>query len=388
MKDMKKINIILVLCIALSSLVHAKKEKKVDHLNLGGLLVKDGYYTRANETLKKVNIEDEKFDFAKFYMLKGLINQKIGYPNLSNIYLDEAIKNGQTSESLYLYMARNYWSMEAYPKVIEAIKKAGESAKNNEMFFIILAESYKRLENYDGAFKALDEGLVYFKDNPKFYRQKFYYLMELGFYKQALIYARKFLEVQKYSTKDYLAVSLALRENKLYKEAAILLEEAVLRTEIENEEYPKLIELLSQVYIDNEQYTAAALVLDQASVFYPKFAHRAATLYLKSKIPVRSFQLNRRVIDQKEKFKQRVGIDIYLEDFESLVAMESPLKRYGVLKEDNMRYALGFGYFRVGDFKQAKFHLKQVQNPSLFEKATYIFEKIEKCEDNPLECRL
>lgn len=385
---MKRINIIVALCIVFSSFSYGKKEKKVDHLNLGGVLVKDGYYSRAHETLKKVNIEDEKFDFAKFYMLKGLIHQKLGYPMLSNIYLDESIKNGQTSESLYLYMARNYWTIEAYEKVIESIKKAGESAKKSEMFFIIRAESHKRLDQYSEAFETLDEGLVYFKDNPKFYRQKFYYLMELGFYKQSLVYARKFLEAQKYSTKDYLAVSLSLRENKLYEEAAVLLEEAVLRTDVKNEEYPKLIELLSQIYIDNENYTAGALVLDQASVFYPKFAHKAATLYLKAKIPVRSFQLNRRVVDQKDKFKQRVGIDIFLEDYESLVAMKSPLKRYGILKEDNMRYALGFGYFRVGDFAKAKFHLKQVQDPSLFEKATYIFEKIEKCEDNPLDCRL
>lgn len=385
---MKKINIILVFCITLSSVLFAKKEKKIDYLNLGGLLVKDGYYVRANETLKKVNIEDEKFDFAKFYLLKGLIYQKLSYPMISNIYLDESIKKGQKSDSLYLYQARNYWNIENYPKVIESIQKAGQSAKKSETFFIILAESYKRLGNYADAITTLDDGLKYFKNNPKFYRQKFYYFMELGFYKQALVYARKFLELQEYSTKDYLAVSLTLRENKLYDEAAVLLEEAVLRTGVKNEEYPKLIELLSQIYIDNEKYTAAALVLDQASIFYPKFAHKAATLYLKAKIPVRSFQLNRRVINQKDKFKQRVGIDIFLEDYESLVALKSPLKRYGILKEDNMRYALGFGYFRIGDFVKAKYHLKLVQDPSLFEKATYIFEKIEKCEAQPLECGL
>jgi tetratricopeptide (TPR) repeat protein len=384
---MKKL--LLSFIILLSPLfLEAKKDNRVNYLNLGGILVKDGYYKRAGETLKKVNIEEEKFDFAKFYMLKGLINQRLGYPVISNIFLDEAIKKGQTSKSLYLYMARNYWNIQDYPNVIDAIKKAGEEAKKSETFFVILAESYKRLDDFDNAFLALDEGISLFPQNSKFYRQKFYYLMELGFYQHAIIYAKKFLEKQKYSTKDYLAVSLVLRENKQYTEAAALLEEAVVRVDKKGEDYPKLVELLGQVYIDNENYTSAALVLDKASIYKPKFAHKAATLYLKSKLPVRSFQLNRRVIKQEDKFKQRVGIDIHLEDYESLVATKPALKRYGILKDDNIRYALGYGYFRIGDFKNSKFHLKQVQSPSLFEKATLIFEKIEKCENNPLECSL
>jgi len=368
--------------------MEAKQNTKVDHLNLGAILVKDGYYLRANETLDKVDIEKENFDFAKFYMLKGLINQKIGYKDISNIYLKESIKNGQTNRSLYLYMARNYWTLKEYANVIESIQKAKEEAKKSESTFVILAESYKNLDDFTNAFKTLDEGISFFPKYSKFYRQKFYYLMELGFYKQALVYAKEFLKYQEYSAKDYLSVSLVLRENKEFNEAAIMLEEAVLKADKSSEDYPKLVELLGQIYIDSEHYTSAALVLDTASIYKPEFAHKAATLYLKSNLPIRSFQLNRRVINQEDKFKQRVGIDIYLEDYEALVSTKTALKRYNILEDDNIRYALGYGYFKIGDFKNATLQLKQVKSQSLFEKATLIFEKIQKCEVTPLQCNL
>ena len=212
--------------------------------------------------------------------------------------------------------------------------------------------------------------------------------MELGFYKQALVYAKEFLKYQKYSAKDYLSVSLVLRENKEFNEAAVMLEEAVLKTDKTSDDYPKLVELLGQIYIDSEHFTSAALVLDTASIYKPKFAHKAATLYLKSHLPIRSFQLNRRVINQEDKFNQRVGIDIYLEDYESLVSTKTALKRYDILKNDNIRYALGYGYFKIGDFKNAVYHLKQVRDQGLFEKATLIFEKIQKCELTPLQCNI
>ncbi|MEA3513626.1 MAG: hypothetical protein U9R37_08500 [Campylobacterota bacterium] len=381
-------NILLIITIFFTSLI-AKEEKSVDYLNLGAILIKDGYHKRAKATLDKVDVTKENFDFIKFYTLKGVMNQSLGYPNLSNIYLKEAIENGQKSKSVYLYMAKNYWVLKDYKNTIFSIKSAEDLAKKQETFFVILAESYKQSDDFDNAWKALDEGIELFPKYSKFYRQKFYYLMELGFYKRAMFYAKEFLKHQNYSTKDYLSVSLVMRENKMYTEAATLLEEAVIREQFTNptgDDIKKLYELLGQIYIDNEHYTSAALVFDQASVFYPQFAHKAATLYLKSKLPVRSFQLNRRVLEQKEKFSQRVGIDIYLEDYEALVATLPALKRYGILKDDNIKYALGYGYFRVGEFDKSKKYLKQIQSSNLFKKATYIFEKIDRCENNPLDC--
>jgi hypothetical protein len=96
--------------------------------------------------------------------------------------------------------------------------------------------------------------------------------------------------------------------------------------------------------------------------------------------------LNRRISKQDDKFRQRLGIDIYLDDYVSLVAKIPSLKRYDLLKDDNIMYAVGYGYFRNGDFINSKKYLQKITDSQLFSKASTIFLQIEKCQDEPLDC--
>jgi uncharacterized protein HemY len=162
----------------------------------------------------------------------------------------------------------------------------------------------------------------------------------------------------------------------------VLLEQAVLRHPGDEQ----LLELLGQVYIDQQAYISAALVFDWASIKFPRFAEKAATLYLRAGDPVRSLQLNRRIIDQKEKFRLRLGIDIELEDYESLVTKTDALKRYGLLEDDRIVYALGYAHFRNREFDKAMYYLKSIQDSQLFAKASHLFKQIEKCRNESLEC--
>jgi hypothetical protein len=374
---MKKVLFILIF---MTTPVMAAEE--VDYVNLGATLLKDGYIQRAKTVLEKVDVTKVDFDFARYYTLKGILLHKLSYPTLSNIFIDEAIKRGQDNPSILLYEAKNYWLLQDYPKVIDTLNKAGDAAKESPQFFVIKAESFKQQGLFDDAWAVLDEGLALFPDGSLFYRQKFYYLLELGFYRSALEYAQKYLQSKGYSAKDYLAVAYTLRENHQLDAAAVLLEEAVIKYSGDD----KLIELLGQVYIDQEKYIMAALVFDWAAIKHPKFAQKAAALYLKAKQPIRSLQLNRRIANQRDKFKQRLGIDIYLEDYETLVTETPALKRYDLLKDDNILYAIGYGYFQIGDYTNAKKYLKQISDGQLFAKASNIFQQIEKCRDEPFEC--
>jgi hypothetical protein len=357
-------------------------QEKVDYVNLGATLLKDGYIQRAKTVLEKADVTRKDFDFARYYSLKGILLHKLSYPALSNIFIDEAIKRGQDNPSILLYEAKNYWLLQDYPKVIDTLNKAGDAARESPQFFVIKAESFKQQDMIAAAWAVLDEGISLFPDAPLFYRQKFYYLLDLGFYKTALKYAQKYLQSKNYSAKDYLAVAYTLRENQQLKDSAALLEEAVIKYSDDD----KLIELLGQVYIDQGKYIMAALVFDWAAIKHPKFAQKAATLYLKAKQPIRSLQLNRRIANQKDKFKQRLGIDLYLEDYETLVTETTALKRYDLLKDDNILYAIGYGYYQIGDYANAKKYLKQISDSQLFAKASNIFQQIEKCQGEPFEC--
>lgn len=376
---------ILVLLISLWAvpLLAAKEQaQEPDPLDVAATLLRDGYDERAKEVLAKVDVTTKRFDFVRYYTLMGILNHNRGYPDVSNIFIQEAINKGQENQSIYLYMAKNHWELEEYSEVVRILNDAGEAAKANEQLFVMKAEAYKKMNDVPSAWATLDEGIERFPEYSKFYMQKFYYLIELGYYEHALEYADAYLKRQEYTQKDYLAVAYALRSNSQYEKAAALLEEAVLRHPGDE----KLIELLGQVYIDQELYLTASTVFDRASIQYPRFAHKAAALYLKANQPVRSLQLNRRINKQAEKFRQRLSIDIHLEDYESLVTKTPYLKRYGLLKDDNILYAVGYAHYRNGDYKEATRYLKKIKNSELFARASSIFNIIEKCENEPSQC--
>lgn len=379
---MKYILLVLTFMVNAAQCNLAFATPQLDYVNLGATLLKDGYTQRAKDVLEKANVQKLNFDFARYYTLKGILLNKLAYPELSNIFFKASVKHGQKNPSILLYMARNYWQLQNYPEVISALNKAGDVAKKNSQMMVVKAQAYKLQGMHEKAWAVLDEGIKLFPGSNIFYRQKFYYLLELGLYKQASEYVQKHLLTKEHSVKDYLAFSYAFRENSQFDEAAALLEEAVLKYGSDE----KLIELLSQVYIDKEKYLMAALVLDWASIEHPKFANKAAILYLKAKQPIRSMQLNRRILSQADKFKQRLGIDIFLEDYESLVTMAPALKRYNLLKQDNIAYALGYGYFKNGDYINAKKYLKKISDSQLFAKASTVFQQIEKCQSEPVEC--
>ena len=370
--------LIILLFLAGSTLA----DEPIDYVNLGSTLLRDGYTQRASTVLDKADVSKKDFDFARYYSLKGILLHRQGYPTLSNIFFDASFERGQNNPAIFLYVAKNYWQIQDYPQVIAALERAGEAAKQDEQMFVIKAEAYKQQGDFNAAWAALDEGISLFPAYSRFYSQKFYYLLELGFFQHALEYADQYLQSKDYRPKDYLAVAYALRENGQYGPAAELLEEAVLRYDSDE----KLIELLSQVYIDQEKYLMAALVLDWAAIRYPEFAHKAATLYLKGNEPVRSLQLNRRIPDQQEKFRQRLGIDIYTEDYESLVAKLPALKRYGLMEDDHIKYAVGYAYFVNGDYTNAKRYLQSITDAQLFRKASHIFQHIETCQNELFTC--
>jgi hypothetical protein len=81
-----------------------------------------------------------------------------------------------------------------------------------------------------------------------------------------------------------------------------------------------------------------------------------------------------------------VAIFVDRGEFEKIIGLKDGLNRYGLLSDDNLRYALAYAYFMVKDYDQAEIHFKKISDSSLFSKATIIRKSIEKCKNNSLEC--
>ena len=62
----------------------------------------------------------------------------------------------------------------------------------------------------------------------------------------------------------------------------------------------------------------------------------------------RALTINSGLSDQPEKFRQRLALYLELQNFEQAAAMEIPLRRVGLLEDEDLRYAIA-SYSQVGE---------------------------------------
>ena len=66
--------------------------------------------------------------------------------------------------------------------------------------------------------------------------------------------------------------------------------------------------------------------------------------------------------------------------------MEIPLRRVGLLAEEDLRYAVAYALFKTGDFEDAERHLAQLNRPDLFRKAAELRRAIQDCAGERWKC--
>ena len=107
-----KIFFILLTVLQLTVLAADKsKSDEIDHVALAALLMKDGHYARAAETLNEADTTKKEFDFIQYYTIKGLIFTKQQLYKVANEQFYKAIESGQTEPSIYLYIAQNNFKL-------------------------------------------------------------------------------------------------------------------------------------------------------------------------------------------------------------------------------------------------------------------------------------
>ena len=383
---MKKITTLLLTLLVTLSLfgADAKKEQDIDYVALATLLIKDAHYARANKALTHVNIESKALDLAQYYTLKGIVELKLSNYKESNTNFYKAIESGQKEKSLYIYIAQNSFKLKEYKKTIEALNNAPALLHKKPNLMALKAESYYRLKEYNEALLALNKLLEVYPNYYKAYRQRFAYFVSLKLYQSALSDAKIYLEHTKANEQVTLSFINALREAKEIKKATLLAEAAHLR-------YPKnttIILLLANLYIDKEMLHSAAELFNEASQIDYKYTKDAAEMFRRAKEFTQALYKNSQILDTKEKYKQKVAIYLEFAEYEKIVATQSALKRNGLLKEQNLLYALAYSYYKIGDFKSAEKYLKKITRSDLFTKSLELRKNMAKCQNNHWECSL
>jgi len=144
--------------------------------------------------------------------------------------------------------------------------------------------------------------------------------------------------------------------------------------------------LLAHSYLKKQMnYTGAAL-LETSSYYDRKYLKDSVEIYRRVKNYPHAIFLNSLMLDKEEKLKQKVAIYIEREEYEKVIGLKAGMERNGMLKDDNLRYALAYAYYMAKDYDAAEEQLKKITDSELFGKATVIRKNIEKCKDDSMEC--
>jgi tetratricopeptide (TPR) repeat protein len=386
---MKKLLLILLTLLLTHAVAAEPKpaDEDVDLVSLAALLTSDGFYHRANDTLDQVDTTVEAFDFSYYYTLRGVVAMKLFDYQGAVDYFHKAFEHGQTDRSVYLYIAEASYKMQDYAGTIAALDDAGELAEKKPNMIAFRAEAYWKLEDHGKALGTLGRGYTTFPAYHQFIKQKFFYLVQIGLYQEALETAQAFIDKADrgevtLDAQTYVAFANALRSTAQYAQAAAMLEAGHLRFPAD----AKVTVLLAHTYIDLNRLLAAATLFENASVYERTYTKEASEIYRRAKAFVQALYLNSQVLDQQEKLKQRLAIFVEFAQYDRTVAMHRGLERVGLLQNEEIRYALAYTYYMQGDFETSESLLQSLTKPDLFSKAIKLRDNMEKCKTNRWEC--
>lgn len=357
-------------------------DEDVNFLDLAALMLRDGNLDRAVSALDQVDLAAEDIDLERYYTLRGMAHLRRGENELAADALEQAADTGQAESIVYVHLAQAYFSLERYRDVLSALDRAGPELERVASVYHMRAQCHWLLEEPAMALAVLDQAGEVFPGDDAFLRRKVFFLMDLGLYQEAAEQGRAYLAGSEGKLEDYVALGNAMRASGELEEATRLLEQAQLR-------YPAdtgVKKVLAHTYLDRRQINIAADLVYEASLLEPELTSEAAELYRRAGRPQRAMMLNGVISDQATKIKQRLALFLEMQRYAQAAAMDTDLRRLGLLDDEDILYALAYAQFKTGQFEVAESHLQKLTRPDLFRKAAELRSAIADCNEDRWQC--
>ena len=421
---LKKIVWILSLFLLFDFSLFAKESKdeiKVNHLSLSSLMIYDARYDKAQEELDLVDKKSDTFDASNYYSVAGVLYSKMGKTKESIQAYKKAIeatkvkifiapkvlekekylfsiasthkkkeilkfdaqkKRTQKVEQLYMYLTQEFYKLKDYKNTVASLENAGSTGQSREGLYTLRAECYYKQKMYSEAIDALNKGMKKFPKGTKLLKQKFYYFADLKLYQAAIKTSKNYMQKVGVSAKEYITLAQMLIGANEINSAIELLEESKLKFPRD----PKISLLLGHMYLKKDMKYTTAQLFEESSYYDKKYLKEAVEMNRQAGNNLHALYLNAQNIDKLEKLKQKIAIYLNAQEYRKIIGLQKALKRYKMLDDDNLRYALAYSYYMSGDYKNSELQLKYISDNELFSKATVIRKNIEKCTNNPMEC--
>ena len=424
--NVKVLKVSLVI-LTFSALVEAKSEDipDVDHLALASMMVYDGKFSKANVELSEARKMDKDLDMSKYYTIKGVIamrqekhTQAISFLKKAvaatkvkvyrvpkeakvkrkhlfsigsqaekavgkqNVAVDGEKQRKEALQRLYSNLSQESYKVKNYLDTIKYLDLQGPAGRDQAAEYMLRADCYWKVGDKNSAVAMLTKGAQLFPKDQSLLKQKFYYFTELGLYQEAITSAKAYMERAKPNAKEYMALSQMLQAGGQRDEAIKVLEEAKML-------FPKDAKvnmLLGHLYMKKGMNFTTANLFEQGSYYKRKYVKEAAELHRRVGLIPHALYLNSQISDKIEKLKQKIAIYVDREEYEKIIGLIDALKRYKMLNDDAIRYAVAYAYYMAKDYEEAEVQLKKITDNALFSKATIIRKNIEKCQDNSMEC--
>lgn len=360
--------------------------------NIRGLIfLKDEKYQASINAFKKAIIATRKKSYTppkeegpkREYLFQVLSHKKEEQKSVVKkpLFNAEKLRKDQIEE-IYIYLSQAYYKAGQYLNAVDALDAAGKKGRANASLFTLRAECYWKAEKHSLAIDALSKGSKFFPNDETLLKQKFYYFADLKLYQASISAAKTYISKVPANVQEYISLAQMLKSGGESNEAIKVLEEAKLK-------FPtsaKIHILLGHFYNQKDMPHITADLFEEGSYYDPKYLKEAAEMFRRNGELTHALYLNSKMKDKVEKTKQKVAIYVGRAEFEKVIGLKDALDRYGLLKDDNMRYALAYAYYMAKDYENAEDHLKKIEDEELFSKATVIRKNIENCRNNSLEC--
>lgn len=364
-----------------------KKAKKNDPLSLAALMIKDQHYERAQSILEKMDVDaeikkDKDFDLGRYHTLNGIAYLNMQAYQDAIPHFEKVLELDPKKTIFHVYLAQAFYKSGDYQQAIEQIDAVPDQKAENPNLLLMKFEAYKKLDNLYAAWDALKEGQTLYPYEDRFPKQMIFTLIQLGFYQQAAEVGLQYTEEFQPEPIDYIAIGTALSRAGDYQRAGQFLEGGKLY-------FPEEMDAskaLANYYTEQGKYFVAARIMEPVAAADNQFMTEAAELNKKSKQYVRALFLNARATEQNDKLKQRLALYLESEDYERAATMQQELQLAKVFEDDNVKYALAYAKFKIGDFEGAERVLSQIRDGRVFQKANLIRGAMADCEDNKWRC--
>ncbi|MDM5271537.1 hypothetical protein PGH07_05070 [Sulfurovum sp. zt1-1] len=403
------------------------EDQTINHMEIATIMYYDGKYDKALDELQKAKESHMDIEWDKYHNMRGLIflkeenyqssinafkeailatRKKVYQPPVEDkpqreylfkifskndkqekpvvktpVFDPEKLRKDQIEE-IYIYLSQAYYKAGEYLNAVHALDDAGEKGRASASLFTLRAECYWKADQKGSAIDALSRGSKLFPEDATLLKQKFYYFAELKLYQASIDAAKAYMKKVPANAQEYISLAQMLQSAGEGEQAIEILEEAKLK-------FPssaKVDILLGHYYNQKEMPHVTADLFEEGSFYDAKYLKEAAEMYRRNGALAHALYLNSMMQDKEEKTKQKVAIYISKGEFEKIIGLKDAMDRYGLLQNDNMRYALAYSYYMVKDYDEAEAHLKKIEDDELFSKATVIRKNIEKCRSNSLEC--